>query len=90
MTCDDAVKAIPLSLYGELAFDVEDDLEGHLDECRACRTELARERLLHRSLQEAETLPTPAFLRECRSELHDQLQNARPARLPSWARGGIS
>ena len=37
MTCEETRKNLPLFLYGELSFDEEELLEGHMDECAACR-----------------------------------------------------
>ena len=44
MTCIDITKEIPNYCYGEIASETEEAVESHLEDCPACRTELARHR----------------------------------------------
>jgi len=76
MTCEEARKNLPLFLYGELSFDEEELVEGHMDECSACRTALAREKAMFRALDEAEAVPAPQQLEESRAELRRRLSVA--------------
>ena len=79
MTCDDAVRLLPLFLYGEMDFDAEEDLHGHLESCALCRDALARERLLHSALDDRESEVSPFLLRRNRQQLGQHLA-AGPAR----------
>ena len=74
MKCDDARKTLPLFLYGELSFEDEEQLEVHIDECDACRDALAREKLLFKSLDAAEIVPSAELLAE----------HAAPERASFW------
>ena len=76
MKCDEAKSAIPLFLYSELSFDEEDRLESHLDECESCRQELARERLLHRAVDQVELGVTADFLMQARQQLRTGIARA--------------
>ncbi len=73
MTCEDAVKSLPLFLYGELDFDAEEDLHSHLESCTHCRDSLARERLLHSALDDRELDVSPFLLRRNRQQLSHNL-----------------
>jgi anti-sigma factor RsiW len=73
MTCEEARKNLPLFLYGELSFDEEEQVEVHIDECAACREELAREKALFAALDGAEMLPRPSALEDSRAELRRRL-----------------
>ena len=84
MKCEDARKTLPLFLYGELSFEEEERLEVHIDECDSCRTALAREKILFKSLDAAEMLPSAALLADCRAELHQRLAHVEPDRASFW------
>jgi hypothetical protein len=84
MTCEEAKQNLALFLYGELSFDEEELVEIHVDECAACRVELAREKALFAALDGVEIVPSPQALAESRAELHRRLaiETPRPATLP--------
>jgi hypothetical protein len=84
MKCDDARKTLPLFLYGELSFEDEEQLEVHVDECDACRDALAREKLLFKSLDAAEIVPSAELLADCRAQLRQRLEHAAPERASFW------
>ena len=69
MTCESVKELADLYLYGELAGQEEDGMEQHLHGCAACRTELDRQRALHRSLDSLRMAATPNLLAECRQDL---------------------
>ncbi len=73
MTCEEAKKNLPLFLYGELSFDEEELVEVHIDECAACRGELAREKAMFAALDGVELVPSPEALAESRAELRRRL-----------------
>jgi anti-sigma factor RsiW len=73
MTCEEARKNLALFLYGELSFEEEDLVEVHIDECAACRRELAREKAMFAALDGVEMLPRPEALAESRTELRSRL-----------------
>jgi anti-sigma factor RsiW len=76
MTCEEARKNLPLFLYGELSFDEEELVEVHIDECAACRRELAREKAMFAALDGVELVPSPEALALSRSELRRRLAMA--------------
>jgi hypothetical protein len=69
MTCDAVTKAIPLYHYGELAPDVEEGVEDHVQSCAACRAELARHKALAAALDSHTLAPSPELFTECRHDL---------------------
>jgi hypothetical protein len=69
MTCDAVTKAIPLYYYGELAPDVEEGVEDHLESCAACRAEMEHQRSLAAALDQNCLAASPELLAECRHEL---------------------
>ncbi len=73
MTCDDAVEALPLFLYGEMGFDEEEGLQAHLDCCASCRDALARQRSLRAALDERELDVSAFLLRRNRQQLGERL-----------------
>jgi HEAT repeats/Putative zinc-finger len=73
MKCEEARKNLALFLYGELSFDEEELVEMHVDECAACRAELAREKALFSAFDAVEIVPSPQALAESRAELHRRL-----------------
>jgi predicted anti-sigma-YlaC factor YlaD len=77
MTCEETRKNLPLFLYGELSFDEEELVEGHMDECLACRGALAREKAMFAALDGAEMVPRPELLEESRAELRRRLGQER-------------
>jgi hypothetical protein len=84
MKCEDSRKTLPLLLYGELSFEEEEQLEVHIDECDGCRAALAREKLLFKSLDSAEMVPSAELLAECRAQLRERLSNVEPDRASWW------
>jgi hypothetical protein len=84
MKCEDSIKLLPLFLYNELSFEEEDRLEAHLDECDACRAALAREKVLFKSLDAAEMLPSAELLADCRAQLRERLQHTTPEQAGFW------
>jgi hypothetical protein len=84
MKCEEAKNLLPLLLYGELSFEEEERLETHIDECSACRENLAREKALLGALDRAEMLPTPDLLEESRAELRSRLAHTRPSGVSFW------
>ena len=84
MKCEDLRKSLPLFLYGELSFEDEEQLEVHIDECDACRDALAREKLLFKSLDAAEIVPSAELLADCRAQLRQLLEHAAPERASFW------
>ena len=86
MTCDEARKNLALFLYGELSFDEEELVEIHIDECAACRADLAREKALFAALDSVEIAPSPNALENARAELHRRLAFQAPSMTSSTAR----
>jgi putative zinc finger protein/HEAT repeat protein len=83
MTCESVKELADLYLYGELAGQEEDGIEQHLHGCAACRTELERQRAVHRSLDGLRMAPPPNLLAECRQDL---FRSRRAEKKPSpWA-----
>lgn len=76
MTCEETRNNLPFFLYGELSFDEEEQVELHVDECAACRSELARERAMFAALDGAELVPSREALAQSRAELHRRLSLA--------------
>jgi len=69
MTCIDITKEIPNYCYGEIASETEEAVESHLEDCPACRTELARHRKFLELLDERDAVMDAGLLLQCRSEL---------------------
>lgn len=86
MKCEDVRESIPLFLYGELSFDEEDGFEAHVDQCSACRSELARERRVHQSLYQAEQSITTDQLRQSRQDLMASIASMGGQRPSVWTR----
>ena len=87
MTCDEARKNLPLFLYGELSFDEEELVEVHVDECAACRQELAREKAMFAALDGVELVPSPDALAESRAELRRRIALAASGSRTTHAHG---
>ncbi len=86
MKCEEAIKNLPLFLYGELSFEEEERLETHIDECPDCRGALARSKALFKSVDAAETIPSQALLDQCRADLHVRLARVEPERAGFWSK----
>jgi hypothetical protein len=84
MKCEEARTILPLFLYGELSFEEEERLEAHIDECDACRGDLAREKALFKSLDAAEMVPSQNLLEQCRAELRQRLTETAPVHVSFW------
>jgi hypothetical protein len=80
MTCDRVKGVLSLFLYGELSFEEEEAVQGHLGACESCRQALEREQALHAALDQAEMVPPAGLLSECRSGLRDSLGERSPRR----------
>jgi hypothetical protein len=81
MNCDFVKELTPLYLYGELAATEEEDFEQHVHVCAACRSEIGREKTLHRRLDQFRLAPPQQLLAECRR----QLFHGKPTvSKPSW------
>jgi len=62
MTCDLALKAIPLYFYGELTPSEEERVEQHMHECETCSRELERQRALGPALDRRRIEPSAGSL----------------------------
>ena len=69
MNCDSVAKALPLYYYGELAGEVEEGVEDHLQSCAACQAALERQRALAAALDSHALTADSALLAECRHDL---------------------
>jgi len=74
MNCDWVRSVLSLFLYGELSFEEEETVHGHLAACEACRQALERERALHAALDLTEMAPSAGLLAGCRSRLSESLE----------------
>lgn len=83
MTCDLALKAIPLYFYGELTPSEEERVEQHVHECEACSRELDRQRALGPALDPRRIEPSPGLLEECRADLMAAIQGGAGAEAQS-------
>ncbi len=86
MKCEEAIKTLPLFLYGELSFEEEERLELHIDECAGCRIALERERSLFKSLDAAEVTPGRELLENCRGELRSRLAHVEREDDSFWSK----
>ncbi len=73
MSCDSVKSALSLFLYGELSFEEEEAVHGHLEACESCRKALEREEALHGALDRAGMDPPAGLLTECRLKLRESL-----------------
>jgi hypothetical protein len=80
MSCDWVKGVLSLFLYGELSFEEEEAVHGHLESCESCRTALKRERALHEALDQAAIEPPAGLLSECRSVLDVRIGGMRDSR----------
>lgn len=69
MTCRDVIRDLPLLIYGEASFEVEEALQAHLDGCEACRTERRRLQQLLATVDENEAEVPGSLLANCRRSL---------------------
>jgi anti-sigma-K factor RskA len=81
MTEDRFEKLLGPYLLGELSFEEERELEGHLEECSGCRGELARARQTHDLLRELAAGGPPP-------ELKDRVLARARGEIPARSRGG--
>ncbi len=86
MKCEDAARALPLFLYGELSFDAEDQLETHLEACADCRQLLQQQRSWMTAFDQAQLEPTADLLIASRRKLGETLATAYAARGTFWDR----
>lgn len=86
MTCQEAAKALPLLLYGELAFDAEDELESHVESCAACRQELAKQKAVLKAMDALKLDPSPQLLLSSRQALRERIGHAIPTKPHLWDR----
>jgi len=89
MNCDAVTKALPLYYYGELAGEVEEGIEDHLQSCASCQAELERQRALAAALDSHALAPGSALLAECRHDLaraiyREEAPDARRAASDPW------
>jgi hypothetical protein len=69
MTCRDVVRDLPLLIYGEASFEVEEELQSHLDACETCQKERHRLQLLLAAVDESEAELPGGLLGSCRRSL---------------------
>jgi hypothetical protein len=69
MKCEEAVRAIPLYLYGEVSASVEELLEDHLAGCAVCAQELSLQKAVNTALDSREMMVPAGLLQECRGDL---------------------
>ena len=85
MTCETFHEMLPLALYGELSFELEEQMDEHAMACESCAED--RERLMQtiRSVS-AEPVPVPVgLLSRCRRDLNATLTaGAGIHRQPTW------
>lgn len=86
MKCEDARKALPLLLYGELSFEAEDELEAHVDACASCRQELHKQKAVLKAFGAVKLEIPPAVLIEARQRLRETLAHEAPVRPNLWDR----
>lgn len=85
MSCQWMGTVLSLFLYGELSFEEEEKVHGHLETCESCRAALERERALHSALDEAALEPPPYLLNQCRARLGQSLRSESGQR--GWLAG---
>jgi len=95
MSCDWIRSVLSLFIYGELSFDEEEKVHGHLETCESCRASLERERALHSALDDATLEPPPYLLTQCRTRLGESLRGESAkrgvlARLWAWSGRPVS
>ena len=81
MTCEEARASMLLLNYGELAFEQEEELELHLQQCSACAAERARLERMEDLLVHGEADLPPGLLARCRRDLAVKIEEeSRPMR----------
>ncbi|MDQ6708249.1 MAG: HEAT repeat domain-containing protein [Acidobacteriota bacterium] len=73
MNCDAMAKAIPVYVYGELAPEIEENIEEHCATCVSCDAELKRYQKLGSLLDNNRTETPPHLLAHCRQELASRI-----------------
>ncbi|MDQ6759579.1 MAG: HEAT repeat domain-containing protein [Acidobacteriota bacterium] len=86
MKCEDAARALPLLVYGELSFDAEDQLEMHLEACADCRRLLEQQRSWMTALDQVRLEPGADLLIASRQKLRGTLTTAHATRATFWDR----
>ncbi len=85
MNCDWVQENIPLYLYNELADDARHELEGHVERCAECASELKTMRVFHGEMSELPQLEvTPNLLASSRMRLAEALETAQQHRGWRW------
>jgi HEAT repeats/Putative zinc-finger len=85
MNCDWVQENIPLYLYNELADDARHELEGHVERCAECSSELKTMRVFHGEMSELPQLEvTPNLLASSRMRLAESLETAQQHRGWRW------
>jgi anti-sigma factor RsiW len=77
MNCETARQELVLSMYGELTFEEEDRLEGHLAGCAECAAERARLEKMDALIAAPEAGPPASLLSRCRRDLAARLERER-------------
>ncbi len=95
MSCDWTKSVLSLFIYGELSFEEEEKVHGHLESCASCRAGLERERALHAALDQAALEPSPELLAQCRALFSESLRalpggRSLVARLWAWSGQSVS
>ena len=92
MNCESVRKQFPLYLYGELSFEDEETVAGHLDDCAGCREQLEREKRMQSALDGARVTPSADLLERCRLELPRTIRDAGavPGGRAGWLRRLLS
>src|SRR5690242_391194 len=86
MSCDEVGRAIPWLLDDELEADVSLEVETHIGECDACRSELEREGRLRLTLRRAtQAVQSPAALRKSvREAIEGERRRQAPSLWRAW------
>jgi hypothetical protein len=85
MNCDWVQENIALYLYNELADDARHELEGHVERCAECATELKALRVFHDEMAGVPHLEvTPNLLTSARMQLAEALETAEQRRGWRW------
>ncbi|MDQ6676817.1 MAG: HEAT repeat domain-containing protein [Acidobacteriota bacterium] len=87
MKCEQVKEGIPLYFYGELAPELEENVEAHCAQCEPCAGEVDKYRAFAQALNENEMEPSLGLLAECRQLLAARVgEIERPAPGFSWWR----
>jgi hypothetical protein len=86
MNCDWVQENIALYLYDELPDDARHELEGHVERCSDCASELQAMRAFHSGMSELPQLDvTPNLLAAARIQLSEALETVQQRRGWRWA-----